>query len=65
MPGSTLPTRSATPASLDQREAADRAKAARESVENTVSKPDGFANDPDDATNPNEAIERHRRKLRP
>jgi hypothetical protein len=30
-----------------------------------VSKPDGFKNDPDDPTNPNEAIERQRRKLRP
>jgi hypothetical protein len=31
----------------------------------TASKPGGFKNDPDDPTNPNEAIERHRRKLRP
>ncbi len=30
-----------------------------------VSKPGGFKNDPDDAKNPNEAIERHRRKVRP
>lgn len=36
-----------------------------EAVEPTVSKPGGFKNDPDDAKNPNEAIERHRRKLRP
>lgn len=34
-------------------------------VEPTVSKPGGFKNDPNDAKNPNEAIERHRRKLRP
>jgi hypothetical protein len=39
-------------------------KAIDESSETTVSRPDGFANDPDDPTNPNEAIERHRRKLR-
>jgi hypothetical protein len=39
-------------------------KAIDESKEQTVSKPGGFANDPDDPTNPNEAIERHRRKLR-
>ena len=40
-------------------------KAAEESKEQTVSKPGGFKNDPDDPTNPNEEIERHRRKLRP
>jgi hypothetical protein len=36
-----------------------------ESKQPTVSRPGGFKNDPDDPTNPNEAIERHRRKLRP
>lgn len=40
-------------------------KALEESKEQTVSKPGGFKNDPDDPTNPNEAIERTRRKLRP
>ncbi len=44
---------------------ADAAKAAEESREETTTQPDGFRNDPDDATNPNEAIERFRRKLRP
>jgi hypothetical protein len=39
-------------------------KAVRESQEETVSKPGGFKNDPDDPTNPNEAIERSRRGLR-
>jgi hypothetical protein len=39
-------------------------KALRESQEETVSKPGGFKNDPDDPTNPNEAIERSRRALR-
>jgi hypothetical protein len=39
-------------------------KAIHESKEQTASKPGGFANDPDDPTNPNEAIERHRRTLR-
>jgi hypothetical protein len=55
------------PASVseDKGKAADGAKAERESREETVSKAGGFANDPDDPTNPNEAIERHRRKLRP
>ena len=39
-------------------------KAARERREETVSQPGGFKNDPDDPTNPNEAIERSRRALR-
>ena len=39
-------------------------QAIEESKHKTVSKPGGFKNDPDDPTNPNEAIERHRRKLR-
>jgi len=39
-------------------------QAIEESKHETVSKPGGFKNDPDDPTNPNEAIERHRRKLR-
>jgi hypothetical protein len=43
----------------------DDPKAARERQEDTVSEPGGFDNDPDDPTNPNEAIERHRRKVRP
>jgi hypothetical protein len=41
-------------------------KAVRERASKTVSEsnPDGFKNDPDDPTNPNEAIERSRRTLR-
>jgi hypothetical protein len=39
-------------------------KAVEESKKPTVSRPGGFKNDPDDPTNPNEAIERHRRHLR-
>jgi hypothetical protein len=38
-------------------------KAIEESQEETVSRPGGFRNHPDEPTNPNEAIERHRRKL--
>ncbi|GAC1308846.1 MAG: hypothetical protein NVSMB10_15430 [Steroidobacteraceae bacterium] len=53
------------PAAVDVGKEQDAAKAARESREEPVSKPGAFANDPDDPTNPNEAIERHRRKLRP
>jgi hypothetical protein len=39
-------------------------KAAREREAETVSRPGGFKNDPDDPTNPNEAIERSRKALR-
>jgi hypothetical protein len=45
--------------------AAVESKAAAEAMEPTVSEAGGFANDPDDSTNPNEVIERHRRHLRP
>jgi hypothetical protein len=40
-------------------------KAAKEQAHETVSRPGGFQNDPDDPTNPNEAIERSRQTLRP
>jgi hypothetical protein len=40
-------------------------QAIEEGRHDTVSKPGGFKNDPEDPTNPNEALERHRRKLRP
>jgi hypothetical protein len=59
------PENGAAPAAVDDSKAADRAKARKERTQPTVSQPGGFANDPDDATNPNETIERHRRKLRP
>jgi hypothetical protein len=52
-------------AAVDDSKAADQAKARQERAHPTVSEPGGFNNDPDDAANPNEAIERHRRKLRP
>ena len=54
-----------SPASENKPMEAERAKAEREAREERVSKPGGFKNDPEDPTNPNEAIERHRRKLRP
>jgi hypothetical protein len=43
------------------RQASDRPENSPE----PISQPGGFQNDPPDPTNPNEAIERHRRKLRP
>jgi hypothetical protein len=39
-------------------------QAEEERKADTVSKPGGFKNDPDDPTNPNEVRERHLRKLR-
>jgi hypothetical protein len=42
----------------------DQRQAAEESKADTVSKPGGFKNDPDDPSNPNEVRERHLRKLR-
>jgi hypothetical protein len=53
------------PSHKDQHPDKGEHQAIKESKEQTVSKPGGFENDPDDPSNPNEAIERHRRKLRP
>jgi hypothetical protein len=63
MPSSTSSSRSAqkgsaTPPRQDP-------KAAHERTCETASARHGFQNDPDDPTNPNEAIERSRKKLRP
>ncbi len=52
------------PSHLDEHPDRNEHKAIAESRETTASKAGGFKNDPDDPTNPNEAIERHRRKLR-
>jgi hypothetical protein len=53
------------PSHADQHPDKNEQQAIEESVEPTVSKPGAFKNDPDDPTNPNEAIERTRRHLRP
>ncbi len=53
------------PSHTDRHPDKSEKKAIEESRKPTVSKPGGFQNDPDDPTNPNEAIERTRRKLRP
>jgi hypothetical protein len=42
----------------------DQRQAEEESNANTVSKPGGFKNDPDDPTNPNEVRERHLKKIK-
>jgi hypothetical protein len=42
----------------------DQRQAEQESKADTVSKPGGFKNDPDDPTNPNEVRERHLKKIK-
>jgi hypothetical protein len=54
-----------TPRKGSAKPPAPDSKAARERARETVSRPGGFKNDPDDPTNPNEAIERSRQSLRP
>jgi hypothetical protein len=49
----------------DDKAAADQAQAAHERRKPPIGQPGGFENDPPDASNPNEVIEHHRRKLRP
>lgn len=59
------PTTRRGPSHADVHPDKQERKALEESTRDTVSQPDGFKNDPDDPTNPNEAIERQRRRLRP
>jgi hypothetical protein len=60
------PTSSEGPQHMEKAKPAERdSKAAEEQACETVSRPGGFKNDPDDPTSPNEAIERSRQTLRP
>jgi hypothetical protein len=63
MPKNDQPNTRSTHASATPKQKVDP-KAIEESHKDTVSRPGGFRNDPDDPTSPNEAIERSRRKLR-
>jgi hypothetical protein len=56
---------SAESPAVDQRKPKNERQAEEENKSDSVSKPGGFANDPDDPKNPNEARERHQRKVRP
>jgi hypothetical protein len=58
-----IPSTKQGPSHSDTHPDKNEKKAIEERKEQTVSKPGGFRNDPDDPTNPNEAIERHRRTL--
>ena len=42
----------------------DERQAARERTQESATKPGGFKNDPDDASNPNEVRERHLEKVK-
>ena len=50
--------------SRDTGKSRDERQAEKESQEETISKPGGFPNDPDDPTNPNEVRERHLKKIK-
>jgi hypothetical protein len=49
---------------LDKGKSKDKRQAEEEAEAETVSKPGGFANDPDDPTNPNEVRERQLKKIK-
>ena len=49
---------------VDTGKTKDERQAEEEGKANTVSKPGGFPNDPDDPTNPNEVRERHLKKIK-
>jgi hypothetical protein len=49
---------------VDKGKSKDQRQAEEESRADTVSKPGGFKNDPDDPTNPNEVRERHLKKIK-
>ncbi|MDP9089050.1 MAG: hypothetical protein M3O26_09965 [Pseudomonadota bacterium] len=51
--------------SADKGKSKDERQAEQEAAAETVSKPGGFDNDPDDPTNPNEVRERHLKKIEP
>jgi hypothetical protein len=49
---------------LDKTKSKDERQAEEENQEETVSKPGGFKNDPEDPKNPNEVRERHLKKIK-
>jgi hypothetical protein len=50
--------------SIDKSKSKDERQAEEESKADTVSRPGGFKNQPDDPTNPNEVRERHLKKIK-
>jgi hypothetical protein len=61
---STATTESPRPA-VDKGKSKDERQAEEEGKAETVSRPGGFPNDPDDPRNPNEVRERHLKKINP
>jgi hypothetical protein len=61
---STVTAESPRPA-VDKGKSKDERQAEEEGKAETVSRPGGFPNDPDDPRNPNEVRERHLRKIKP
>jgi hypothetical protein len=62
---STRPNVDNAQSCVDKSRSKDQRQAEEESSAETVSKPGGFDNDPDDPTNPNEVRERHLKKIKP
>jgi hypothetical protein len=60
----TTPDTQQGPSHADAHPDPKERQALDESKKPTVSKPGGFKNDPDDPTNPNEAVERARRRVK-
>jgi hypothetical protein len=63
MHASTATSESPRP-TVDKGRSKDERQAEEEGRADTVSKPGGFDNDPDDPTNPNEVRERHLKKIK-
>ena len=63
--GASEPSRSGSGGgkAVDTGKSKDERQAEEEGKADTVSKPGGFPNDPDDPTNPNEVRERHLKKI--
>jgi hypothetical protein len=59
-----IPSTRRGPSQSDTHPDKNEKKAIDESRAPTVSRPGGLVNDPDDPTNPNQAIDRYRRTLR-
>jgi hypothetical protein len=51
--------------SVDDKKPENEKQAEEENKARPISRPGGFANDPNDPKNPNEVRERHQRKVRP
>jgi hypothetical protein len=62
--GASEPRHPGTGKAVDTGKSKEERQAEDESKADTVSKPGGFKNDPDEPTNPNEVRERHLKKIK-